>query len=287
MKLPDFTLHTGLNELRRKMGADLIELVQEDSEWKRLSLQLENEGIDVAFDEVEIQKDFTFEYQGQKVVVYIRDQHAHVLERGGEYKFHIAQCYTLETMRQKNRDNRYVVTNRKDGKFVVNIIRKGSTSAESREMPMKVCKNCISTLCLGVTPDTFSLEAFFAKYSSQIKRVPKHTEKTAPLNLYTSDWREVANRVKKGNDWYCDECDQSFKTQKELLHVHHVDGNKSNNTKRNLRVLCAGCHAEQDGHDHMKATRDYARALRVTLFPPGQGSRVAEEKAPGYPRKRD
>lgn len=264
MKLPDFYLHAAFNELRKKMRADLIELVQEDSEWKRLSIQLEQEGIDVDFGEVKIQGDSTFEYKGQKVIVYIRDQYDFVLEKR-EYKFHLAQCDTLDSMQRKQRGKRYVVTNRKDGKFVVNIISKKASgkSAESKEMQMKVCKNCISTLGLAVTPESFSIEEFFRKYTSQIKRVPTHTEKTAPLNVYPANWQEKAYQLKKKKNWQCEECRKSFSEQRELLHVHHLDSDKANNLISNLQVLCVVCHGEKPGHEHMKATPDYKNEKRT------------------------
>jgi hypothetical protein len=254
MKLPDFTLHSGLNELRKQMRAELVELIQEDPDWQRISIELAREGIDVTFDEVEIQSDSTFEYRGQKVVVYIRDQHANVLDKH-EYKFHVAQCDTLDSMQRRNRGNRYVVTNRKDGQFVVNVISKSKGRGETfnkLEKPMRVCKNCLYSLGLLPNPDKFSLEDFFRKYSSRIKHIPQHTEKTAPVNIYPPDWRDIANRRKKENNWQCQACKRSFFNQKELLHVHHVDGDKTNNYDWNLHVLCATCHAHQPGHEHMK-----------------------------------
>lgn len=277
MRLPDFNFHPGLNELRRKMGAALIEVSQEDPEWTRLSIKLEQEGIDVSFDEVEVQDDFTFEYRGQKVVVYIRDQNSAVMDRGGEYKFHVAQCRTLDSMQQKNRHGRYVVTNRKDGMFVVNIIRTGA-SPIATEMEMRICKNCLSTLGLPGDPNKFSLIGFFAKNSSQIKKVPRHNEMTAPINAYTHDWRNVARKLKEAANWRCEGCSESFSSRRELLHVHHVDGDKSNNRAFNLRVLCQECHAAQPGHEHM---REGSIVISVLTSGPGD-RRVAEEVSSGY-----
>jgi hypothetical protein len=39
---------------------------------------------------------------------------------------------------------------------------------------------------------------------------------------------------------------------KDLLHVHHINGVKSDNSEMNLRVLCQYCHGEQPNHEHMK-----------------------------------
>lgn len=264
MKLPDFTRHAGFNELRRKMGADLIELVREDLQWKQLCIQLENEGIDVSVKDVQIQLDGTFEYKGQKVVVYIRDQHVFHLNRGSGYKFHLAQCSTLTQMQREGRYGRYVVTNRKDGKFIVNLIRKDSHEPPERiERALSVCKNCLSMLDLHVRPEEFSLKKFFQTKTSRITALPRHNEVSAPINTYRDNWRAVAREVKEHAHWQCEECRTSFAEYRELLHVHHVDGDKTNNRYENLRPLCTACHADQPGHEHMKATPGYRLALRL------------------------
>jgi hypothetical protein len=36
-----------------------------------------------------------------------------------------------------------------------------------------------------------------------------------------------------------------------LLHTHHINGNKTNNERNNLRVLCADCHKKQPHHGHV------------------------------------
>lgn len=36
--------------------------------------------------------------------------------------------------------------------------------------------------------------------------------------------------------------------KKEGLHIHHVNGMKRDNSRKNLRVLCALCHRDVDAH---------------------------------------
>jgi 5-methylcytosine-specific restriction endonuclease McrA len=45
----------------------------------------------------------------------------------------------------------------------------------------------------------------------------------------------------------------------ELLDVHHIDKDRSNNKLNNLITLCVYCHVKQPGHEH------YARALSIRL----------------------
>lgn len=276
MRLPDFSNDIGLNDLRSQMGARYIEIELEDSEWQRLIIQLEQYGIDVPFSEVKIQPDRTFEYKGQRVIVYIRDQHTHIVERSGGYKFHLSHCRTLTDMCSKNRYSRYVVTNRKDGKFIVNLISKNSKSSkENLELELSVCRNCLNELSITVTPSKFSLTEFFDTYQSQIKQLPKYSDRTAPINNYPANWTEIAQRRKKEEGWKCQCCSESFIEQKDLLHVHHIDGLKYNNQQNNLKVLCAKCHGDQPGHEHMKATPNYKQLMRVSIM--SSHLRVAEQ----------
>ena len=79
MKLPDFIKATHLNQLRGKMNAKLIDL--STVKWNsfdsdELLIKLNSvEGIIVEdISEISFAEDGTFEYKGQKVLVYIRDQ---------------------------------------------------------------------------------------------------------------------------------------------------------------------------------------------------------------------
>lgn len=195
MKLPDFTTHRGLNELRSKMGAEMITYIIFDPEWERISVQLENEGIDVAVDDVEIEVDGSFTYRGRRVIVYIRDQKESVWVKGS-YKYHLAQCTTLEDMLSRGRYKRYVVTNRSDGMFVTNLLDSRSNVLSAKLVRrLDVCKNCLTKLMLPVAPSNFDLNAFFRRQKSQITKMPEHTDRTAPLVTQTKLEHQRAARV--------------------------------------------------------------------------------------------
>lgn len=172
MNLIDFTNHPALNALRDKMNALLV-VNWETSSWtgvdaEGLLRRLNSlEGIEVDINEIIPSKNGTFEYKGQKVLVYIRDQYFNFRHRGGGYKFHIANCDTMKKAFQTGRQDRYVVSTRTDGRFLVNV-RKHSSKIEE----LRVCKNCLLKLHYkGYNHpkgrsiyEKFSLSEFFQQY---------------------------------------------------------------------------------------------------------------------------
>jgi hypothetical protein len=65
-------------------------------------------------------------------------------------------------------------------------------------------------------------------------------------NVYPPNWSEVATARKDERSWCCGRCAyQSWYSG--LIQVHHVDGDKTNNLRSNLEVLCAICHGQKHG----------------------------------------
>jgi hypothetical protein len=144
------------------------------------------------------------------------------------------------------------------------------------ELSLAVCKNCLTELSLATIPAKFSLKEFFETRRSQIQNLPRFNEKTAPLNDYPSNWDEISLLCRTQANWICEDCAVSFAEHKEMLHVHHIDGVKYNNGRRNLKVLCVQCHSDLPGHEHIKASLDYRRLLNSMANSHEAVARVAE-----------
>lgn len=270
-KLIDFLENPEFNFLRFSMNAPLIAsfaqnkitLMDEDS-VRRLG----KEGIDIDFSEVKVEHDGTLSFKGKRVIVYIRDINE-VTKHQSLPKYHLTFCRTLDSMTQTKRFGRYVIANREDGIFIVNYV--GQSDKTGIEKRLSICQNCLTRLgwenfSSGMSPalkkekvKNFTLIDFFKVYPKDlISNLPTYTSETAPLNDYSEDWGLISEKTKKERGYKCESCKLELNgPDKKFLHVHHIDGQKNNNSSNNLEILCTGCHAEEPMHSHMKNLRSY------------------------------
>jgi len=68
---------------------------------------------------------------------------------------------------------------------------------------------------------------------------------------YSPDWRVVAREMRESAKWTCEWCGLRLSRWGTRLHVHHADGNKLNNERANLAVLCWLCHARAHGRQEV------------------------------------
>lgn len=60
---------------------------------------------------------------------------------------------------------------------------------------------------------------------------------------YPDNWDEISSKRKAEEKYRCERCGHpDDRKSGHVLTVHHLDGDKSNNEKWNLAVLCQRCH---------------------------------------------
>ncbi len=278
MKLINFKYFEAFNKLRNDMDAPLIswdnksvwQETDSDDLLKRLS---SSEGIEVGdISEISILEDGTFGYNGQKVLVYIRDQYFNPRYPHREYKFHISTCSTIESAFNSKRKSRFVVASDTNGKFSVYRTNRVTREVEeSLTLELHVCKNCLAKLAYkGYNPSNkkkiyneFSLPEFFELYGgTKHTAIPDQTDISAPKNRYSPNHRKISELVRKNSGWVCNRCGIDLGLHKHLLDTHHINGEKSDNRKINLEPLCIRCHANMAAHI-MKSDPRYKEFMRL------------------------
>lgn len=195
-------------------------------------------------------------YDGHQVMLYIPDQGENIdaVLKNGKLgsRVHVAECSIIELMREKGRLKRYDIISRIDGSFPV-----FGYDADNEENPevegstdLSVCKSCLKVLNYqgyNTHPkklnnkvfDNFSFEQFFETYSSYFKGLPAKIAKSS--TNYTDDWYSISSKLRNELDYKCEQCNVDLHSDKTLLHTLHINGNKANNKRSNLKVLCADC----------------------------------------------
>jgi hypothetical protein len=281
MKLPDFYKFAPLNDLRARMGipegvyGSLSVVISAPKltpeELRRL---YEGDGIEVGFDEVEVHEDGTLIYKGARVLLYIRDVHSYQ-EKIELPKFHIAHCPTLKNMTELGRSHRYLISARTDGTFRLNVFRGGTMRKEDQSL--NVCQNCLGELEFNgfknnltrperaLHVNAFTPAVFFEQYPRLVDGSGYGGSDLAPINTYAADFPRISTQVRTAAAWRCQACkyDCSSPSLRPYLHVHHLNGNRADNSRNNLKAVCVECHAKQPLHAHVKSTPQYRDFIRL------------------------
>lgn len=247
-----------LQQLANRINPSRVDfsLFSEYASFTPLDIQLE-EGLEIDLDAIDVVGNL-LSYNGRQVLLYIKDHSnkmdATLANPAKGNRFHVAHCRTLEDMRQRNRFQRYVATNKLNGLFTIEDPFSFRRIADTE---LCVCMNCLSKLNYdGSAFDNdkrlkvfrnFSISQFFSRYSSCFLYMPKAWRDDQTVG-YSDDWREVSDRLRAKAEYTCEDCGVCLRDHRSLCHVHHINGVKSDNAPGNLQVLCKDCHRRKPNH---------------------------------------
>jgi hypothetical protein len=273
MRLPDFTKFTAFQKLKTMMGAkEFGTFVAKETPWRVTDKEIDllnHSSIEVNnVNDVQVLNDGTLAFKGVRSLVYIRDISSYGSKKPDLPRFHIADCSTIHEMKKNNKWKRYVMSSTIDGKFEVSLNGKRPFHKEK----LDVCKNCLDKIKFNgfsfseekhfreIIFGEFSINDFFTQYPRELfKDKPFFDSLTAPANTYAQNHGEIAFNLKYKKHWKCEECylNLSEPAHRKFLHLHHINSCKYDNDASNLQVLCIGCHANQEGHSHLKHCKDF------------------------------
>ena len=194
---------------------------------------------------------------GEVLFLYIPDHH-YLMERikrgtaedtpEKRNKVHLFYCATLQGMGIKGRRYRYVATNEHSGKFPIKY-----SDTDERQSELNVCKYCMNLL---------EQDKFGNYYNFDFKGFSKHYDYAVPwfegipktlYNIdYPPDWKQISYQIRSERGWKCEKCGKDCSHQKNALDLHHINGIKSDCSRKNLVALCRSCHKKEPFHEHMK-----------------------------------
>lgn len=278
MKLHDYTKCVEINQLMVAMGVktipalpvvkferEIIHRVEKeypDQHDIEIGRRLVDSAIPVSRFEIAENPGDLLEYKGRKVVVYIRDQKTAVnfYQNRSDYRYHLCNCSTLQSMKEIGREHRYLATQRNDGMFevhdlTVDPVQKGIAR-------MDLCKNCIEILLQkGKYSSPFKLKEYFDKNDSYTPRTIKRIEEVRSTQTYSPNQEECSREYRKACHHKCQCCSVDCSQFTGLLHMHHADGNPANNQRQNLLILCVDCHSKKPMHGHMLRNPQFKRQI--------------------------
>lgn len=279
MNLPDYLKCVEIKKLLIEMGVEsipelpevsftrekkVLKTVEIENPQLKFSERLRTTSVTLSETRITISHDGTLEINGLKACAYIKEQSHGVdfYSNSSTYKYHLCNCKTIEAMIADNRKHRYVSTTRSDGLFPVLDL----SGAHPREFDAKLdlCKNCETILVNnGKYPRPYSLSRFFNLYQPEIPKNIRISETVVIHERYAPNHDEIADRYKSKMAFKCQMCNVDLSEHKNLLHLHHLDGNGTNNHRSNLRVLCYECHFKEPRHAHMASHPNHKASIKT------------------------
>ena len=172
-------------------------------------------------------------YKNQRGYTFIKE--AWITRYDRYPKFHLIKCEKIqEFISDRKYEQRYVWSNSN-----VNDLIDITTGNRYKNQNLSLCGFCRKELTQSdIKEDT---EEFF-------KSLDKRESETDIFG-YSKDQEKISKLYRKEQNYTCESCGVQCKDGKSLhkkwWHLHHIDGNKTNNEKSNFACLCICCHSER------------------------------------------
>lgn len=179
------------------------------------------------------------------------------MERYGKPRFHICNCTALQTIGS----NKY----RRANTGTVSVWdRSQNKNVEVSNLPL--CKYCLELLReenilnygRSMTSDEF--EQILRESSDDSVN---NKEQDVDLEGYLWKWQKISEAYRTKKNYTCEICGITPKSKfdRQYIHVHHKDGNKTNNKESNLQCVCILCHSNMNTKHKLNFSKGANRVM--------------------------
>jgi len=200
---------------------------------------------DINYNRIKWDKGY-FTYQDGKdeylMFAYLRRTN---IEKYGPPKYHTSVC---ETRREYSG---FVFSNR----MPVSVYCTSSHQSHSG-LHLVQCRNCIKEATIKYFK-YFTYKREWYDYILDLAQDRQYNNQDILKDGYTVDWKQISWAVREKDKYTCQSCGRNLANHEYqfFLEVHHIDGDKKNNSRSNLKSLCVLCHSQvNDRHKHNYST---------------------------------
>lgn len=186
-----------------------------------------------------------------QVFMYKRDYR---LIKYGKPRYHLCNCEVIQDfINSGSFTQHYRYTNTQQVE-VLNM-DKGYTEETIDNLPL--CKYCANIMSQRYNTNMTSDQ--FVEILKEAGKATEQEEAEVDIFGYVKNWPQISEAKRALENYTCEQCGYQANNafDRRFIQVHHIDGNKLNNKKENLKCLCIRCHANVDDRHKQNFSKGY------------------------------